>query len=241
MMSEAPENYVMPSFEEMFSVNFTEEDIEALREALADMKGVVKVEAYLSKDPSCYTCTQTLKFLELLRENSPLIGDRKAIDLAVYFVEDHREEFLRKNVVRVPTIRLLDGYITYLGMPAGEEMKAFVETVIRLSSGEHGLSDSTVKLIQNLERDVVVEVIVTPLCPYCPYAALMVNMMAYVSRVYGNSKLRSIIVEAYENPDIADRYGVTTVPTIAVNGYVVFVGPPHEFQLADAIAKISRL
>ena len=231
----------IPSFEEMFTINFANEDIEALREALSDMQSVVKVEAYLSKDESCYTCFQTLKLLKILRELSPSLNGRKAIELEIYYVEEHKDVFLKRGIYRVPTIRLLNGYITYLGMPAGEEIKAFIETLIRLSNGDHGLSSRALKALQDLEHDILLEVIVTPICPYCPYAALLANMVAYASTIYGTSSIRSVVIEAYENPDIADKYGITVVPTIVINGHVAFMGyPPNEMQLIDAILRYAK-
>lgn len=240
-MNDEVHNHTLPSFEEMFAINFASEDIEALREALSDMQSVVKVEAYLSKDASCYTCLQTLKLLEILRKLSPALNGRKAIELEVYYAEEHRDVFLRRGIYRVPAIRLLNGYIIYLGMPAGEEIKAFIETLIRLSNGEHGLSGQALKALQYLERDILLEVIVTPICPYCPYAVLLANMIAYASSIYGTSSVRSVVVEAYENPDIADKYGITVVPTIVINGHVAFMGyPPNEMQLVDAILRYAR-
>jgi thioredoxin-like negative regulator of GroEL len=58
-------------------------------------------------------------------------------------------------------------------------------------------------------------------------------MFAYESR----GKVVSMVVEAYENPDIADMYGVTGVPTVilqaedAAVGDVEFVGVPPEHDL----------
>jgi len=124
-------------------------------------------------------------------------------------------------------------------MPAGEEIKGFIETLIRISNNDHGLSESTVKELLKLNGQVRIEVIVTPPCPYCPYAALLSNMFAYVSKIYGDGNIKSFIIEAYENPDIADKYTVTTVPTIAINGKVVFVGLPYEAQLLGIVKRLA--
>jgi len=82
--------------------------------------------------------------------------------------------------------------------------------------------------------------VVTPSCPYCPYAVLLANMFAFESK----GKVRSIVVEAYEEPDIADMYGVTAVPTVVIRnegtqGDVEFVGVPPEADLLKKILSYS--
>ncbi|MEM0006106.1 MAG: thioredoxin family protein [Ignisphaera sp.] len=231
---------VPPYIEEMFKVDLTESDIEALREALKEMRNTITIKLFTSDNKiNCFTCSETEKLMKIVTDSSPLIGDRKAVELEIYEVSRDGDVFREYAVERVPTIMLFDDAITYIGMPAGEEIKGFIETIIRLSTNDHGLSTTTIKELAELSGQARIEVIVTPLCPYCPYAVLLSNMLAYASKVYGNGNVKSIIIEAYENPDIADKYAVSTVPTIAINGKVVFVGLPYEAQLLNAIKKLA--
>ncbi|MEM2157926.1 MAG: thioredoxin family protein, partial [Sulfolobales archaeon] len=50
-----------------------------------------------------------------------------------------------------------------------------------------------------------------------------------------NKNIISDIVEAYENPDIADKYGVMSVPAVVINGEVEFIGVPDEAELLSRI------
>jgi len=227
--------------EDMFKVNFDKSDIDALAEALRDMKRPVEVLVFTEKREDCVPCEETVRLMEIIADASPDVEGSKAVRLRVFRKGHDDEAFKKYGVERVPTVLLADGAIKYTGMPAGEEVKGLVETLIRLSTGEHGLSEQTVKELAGLRRKAYIEVIVTPPCPYCPYAALMANMFAYVAKVYGSGNVIADVVEAYENPDIADKYGVTSVPTIAVNGRVVFVGLPYEGQLLRAVKRIARL
>jgi len=230
-----------PYIEEMFRYNLTNEDLDAIKYALKDMVKPIKLILFISKSKlECFSCEDTVKLVKAIAINSPLIGDKPAIELTIHDIANEWELAKKLGASRVPTILLLDGSIKYLGMPAGEELKGFVETIIRISNGEHGLSEETVKEITSLDGKAVIEVVVTPPCPYCPYAALLANMFAYASKVYGKGNIESHIVEAYENPDIADKYAVTTVPTIAINNRVVFVGLPYEVQLLRAIKRLAR-
>ncbi|MEM4434533.1 MAG: thioredoxin family protein, partial [Sulfolobales archaeon] len=143
------------------------------------------------------------------------------------------------GISRIPSIAMIEGYIKYTGMPAGEELRGLIETIIRLSTGDSGLSERSMKKISELKAPVYVEVIVTPTCPYCPYVALMANMIAYEAYKAGNKAVISDIVEAYENPDIADSYNIMSVPAVAINKQMAFVGLPYEEQFVDLIYEVS--
>jgi glutaredoxin-like protein len=221
-----------------FKTDFDEYERQALREALTDMKNTVIVKLFLSD--RCDFCKQTRRMLETIRDESPEISGRKLIDLKIYEEEIDTDEIKRYNINRYPTIILLEGAIKYYGIPAGEEIRAFVETLIRISQGESGLSAETIEGIKKIPGDVVIETIVTPSCPYCPYAVLMANMFAYEAYKAGSKNVTSIVVEAYENMDIAQKYAVSSVPSIVINGRVEFIGVPYEEQLLEVLIKRAR-
>jgi glutaredoxin-like protein len=221
-----------------FKTDFDEYERQALREALTDMKNTVIVKLFLSD--RCDFCKQTRRMLETIRDESPEISGRKLIDLKIYEEEIDTDEIKRYNINRYPTIILLEGAIKYYGIPAGEEIRAFVETLIRISQGESGLSAETIEGIKKIPGDVVIETIVTPSCPYCPYAVLMANMFAYEAYKAGSKNVTSIVVEAYENMDIAQKYAVSSVPSIVINGRVEFIGVPYEDQLLEVLIKRAR-
>ncbi len=229
----------MYGIDEMFQVRFSKEEIDELRNTLSEMRNPVEVFTFV--DDKCRYCSNTIKLIELLSDASPIINKSRLVrHTVVRRGNDALGLFKKFNVSRVPTVVLLDGYIRYTGMPAGEEIRGLIETLIRLSTGDSGLSQSTVETLSKLKGLVRIEVIVTPTCPYCPYAALLANMFAFESYRLGNKIIVTDIVEAYENPDIADMYGVMTVPTIAINGEVEFVGVPYEDQLLEKVVEHSN-
>jgi glutaredoxin-like protein len=221
-----------------FKTDFNEYERQALREALGDMRGGVVVKLFLSD--RCDFCKQTRQMLETIRDESPEVNGARLVDLRIYEEEIDTEEIRRYNVNRFPTIILLEGAIKYYGIPAGEEIRAFVETLIRISQGDSGLSSETIDGIKKIPGDVVIETIVTPSCPYCPYAALMANMFAFEAYRAGARNVTSIVVEAYENMDIAQKYAVSSVPAVAINGRVEFIGVPYEDQLLEVLMKRAR-
>ncbi len=208
----------------MYPIKFelSEDEKNDTIETLSEMVDPVEMHVFVTEN--CPTCSETLKLVDFVKNSAP----EGKIIVKVFDKDKNPDMFEKERVRRVPTITFIDGYIKYTGIPAEEEFRGFIETIMRLSEGESGLEEETSEKLGSLSREVYVEVIVTPPCPYCPYAALLSNMFAYESWKRGSKKYVSDIVEAYENPDIADKYNVQSVPTIAINGVKVFIGLPVE-------------
>ncbi|HDN75885.1 MAG TPA: glutaredoxin, partial [Acidilobales archaeon] len=108
----------------MFKVEFSKEDIEALREALNDMVNPVKVYTFVDKESRCKYCANTIELMEIISRASPVRNGSKLLKhYVIYKDEDDKGLFAKFNVERVPTVALLEGYIRYTGMPAGEEVR----------------------------------------------------------------------------------------------------------------------
>ncbi|HIC98521.1 MAG TPA: glutaredoxin [Pyrodictiaceae archaeon] len=220
--------------EEIVRVEINEETREAIREALQDMKETVDIHVFIDDD--CMTCKEVLKLVKVLKEEAP----NSLIRVHLHHRKIDEEAFKKHGVERVPTLSLLDGTIKYVGTPAGEEIRGLIETIIRISQKDSGLDNSTIAKIKDIKENTHVEVIVTPQCPYCPYASLLVNMFAFEAWRIGNKTFVAETIEAYENPDIADRYKIANVPAIAVNGILVFVGVPYEEDLIERIYDVVK-
>ncbi len=156
---------------------------------------------------------------QMLNELSELTN---LIKVRVHDIRMEPEVVEKYNVSRTPTV-LIDpdaGYkIRYTGAPTGYEAWAFVETIILVSRDESQLGLKTreiLKAASDSNREAHVMIFVTPTCPYCPHQVLLANKFAI--------ELKGIVeadcVEAYENPDLADIYGVSAVPhnVIALKG-----------------------
>lgn len=211
-----------------YTLDLSPEFREELRETLEDLVNPVEIDVFIG--PDCETCEDTVALMKAIEEEAPVREGRKLIKVNIYDKSnpDHLEEFKRQGIERVPSVTLIEGYIRYTGIPAEEEIRGFIETIIRISEEDSGLEESTKALLANLKGKVYIETIVTPSCPYCPYAVLLANMFAYEAYRQGSKSVISDTVEAYENPDIADKYGVHSVPAIALNGVLAFVGVPYE-------------
>jgi glutaredoxin-like protein len=209
---------------------------DAIREAFEDLAKPVGIHVFIG--PDCKYCDETLKIAKVLEEEAPARNGQKLIRLLIHEKGKDDEAFKKHGVERIPSLTLVEGRIKYTGTPSGEELRGLVETIIRISQEDSGLDESTVEKLKSIKHPVHIEIIVTPQCPYCPYAALLSNMFAYEAWRNGKTDFVSEIVEAYENPDIADKYGVTSVPAIAINGVLAFVGVPYEEDFVERVIDV---
>lgn len=235
-----------PSGPEEVHIEVDEETKNVIREMLSQMVNPVVFDLFTTS--SCAGrdtnwCIPTEELIDLLASLAPegkLIVNKHRLDQDKDNGANHGVE---EN--RVPVIYINNGIIRYLGAPLGEEVRALIETITRISTGKTGLrikTRSTLASLANSSDAKTVEVVtvVTPSCPYCPYAVLLANMFAYESK----GKVKSIVVEAYEEPDIADMYGVTAVPTVVLRnegttGDVEFIGVPPEADLLKKVLSYS--
>ncbi len=218
-----------------YSLELTPDFMEELRETLAEMIDPVRIDVFIG--PNCQTCDDTVRLMKAIEEASPVRGGKRLIDLRIHDKSkpEDQEAFKAQGIDRIPSVTLIEGYIRYTGIPAGEEIRGLIETIMRISEGDSGLEDSTKEALADVKGRVHIETIVTPSCPYCPYAALLANMFAYEAYKQGVKNIISDTVEAYENPDIADKYGVMSVPAIAINGKMTFVGVPYEEDFLEYV------
>ncbi len=225
----------------MFDINLSREDVDVITSMLRSAKKLTWVLFFI-RNSDCFACGPTMKFFNLLQEAVNTAGKADLIKLKLLKEEDEvsKEYFKRYSVSRVPTILMLSGRIRYTGIPSGEEIGGFIETLVRVASGDHGLNDQVVEQLKQLENPVHVEVLVTPTCPYCPYAAVTANMFALAAAQAGKPVIYSETVELYENPDIATKYGVMSVPTIIINGELFEIGVPPEEMMLEGILRASR-
>ncbi|MEM1620134.1 MAG: thioredoxin family protein [Fervidicoccaceae archaeon] len=209
--------------------------LSALREALAEMRGPVEVDLFVGD--GCYYCVESIKLLRQFERLSPLREGGRLLRLRVHDVDSAPELARRYRVERTPTIAMLGGRVRWTGIPSGEEVRSLVETILRISEGASGLSESSKRAVRGLRKEIDLKVVVTPLCPYCPYAVVLSHMIAFESYLGGDGKVRSDAIEAFENPDIAEHYGITTVPAVIIDEEEVIMGLPDEDYLIERIAE----
>jgi len=210
-----------------------DEDLEYIRKKFqSELVSEIPIVLFISSD--CQYCDPVRQLLEDITS----VSDDK-IDFTTRELQDFHQKIL--GVSRGPVILIgKNAEIRYTGAPFGEEAWGFLEAIVLASNRKHELEPYKNDL-SSLDRKVKIETIVTPTCPWCPHAALIAHKIAVASR----GKVISDVVEAYEFPEIADKFNVTAVPTIVLSvdsnysGNVFTIGAPKPKTLINAILKLG--
>ena len=126
--------------------------------------------------------------------------------------------------------------IKWLGAPAGEEGRAFVELVILLGTGKSGLSKDSEKILSQIKDKRHVKLFVSPTCPYCPQQAF--NAFRAAMAAPDQVSLELIDVQAF--PEIADTYDAQSVPQAFANEKLIAMGAQPEELFCLSLEKLSQ-
>lgn len=165
---------------------------------------------FFSSDNGCEYCDDTE---EILKEVTNL--DEK-VNFKHYKLEsDKAEQF---NVERVPAIIFLDkegedSGVHFYGIPSGYEFTTLIEDILDISDKERiDLSEEVKKDIKAVNSDTVLQVFITPTCPYCPRAVRAAHQMAML-----NPKIKAEMIEAMEFESLSASFDVSGVPKTVIN------------------------
>jgi glutaredoxin-like protein len=206
----------------------------------AELVEQVRIDFFTQKDLPIYLpgkepCRYCRPTQELLQE---LAGLTDKISLRVHLFDDEPEAARRFGVQRVPGIVLRgrDGpQLKFYGLPGGHEFGEFVETIVRLSRQEVPLPEGLLRRARRLQRPTLLQVFVTPTCPYCPqmvraaYALAMANPKAVTAEA----------IEVSEFPDLARKYNIRAVPYTVINDRVAIPGAVPPEVLLEQVSKAS--
>jgi glutaredoxin-like protein len=209
-----------------------------IRERLArTLSGPVELRLYRRPDSGrlilpgglgCPTCEAAEELATELVEAAPDKLQLTVIDMSR---EPAEVDAVPSLAVAVPGE---EARITFQGLPTGYEFATLLDAIERTSGTGDTLAPETAARLAELEDEVEVMVFVTPTCPYCPGAAALANRMALAS-----PRVRSLVVEANEYPELADRYEVQGVPRTVVNRSGAFVGALPEAMFVDSVLRLA--
>lgn len=182
-----------------------EETKKQVEEILSQMKEEVNI-IYVESDSPLNS--QIKQILEELCDLS------NKLKLKTYKKEDKETKIL--GIRESPAIVLLGknikGKIIYYGIPSGYEFATFLDTIVRASNNNHGLSLKAKNFLDSLKDNLRMSVFVTPTCPHCPVSASLAFRFALYSE-----KVIAEVIESSEFPEWADKFSVMGVPKTVLN------------------------
>ena len=188
---------------------------------------------FFGKKTDCDYCDDTQQLVEEL----VLLSDK--LSLSIYDLEEDAGISGQYKVDKAPGLvlagrdgdQILDYGVRYAGIPSGHEFSSLVNDLILVSGRDSGLSQETREFLKDLDSPVLLQVFVTPTCPYCPRAVILAHQMALESPM-----VEAEMVEAMEFPDLSNRHNVSGVPQTTINdGAGTLVGAVPEEHLLQEI------
>jgi len=114
--------------------------------------------------------------------------------------------------------------IRWVGAPAGEEIRSFIEALRMIGLNRVDLGEHSKKIIQSIEGKCDIKIFTSPNCPYCPIQAINVLKAAI-----NKPELISLeIIDVLANPEIAEKYGAFSVPQTFANENLIAHGAQSE-------------
>lgn len=212
----------------------TEEVAGQIAEIFEELESAVRI-VFFSKTENCEYCDEIDQLIGEVAELSALIGV-EVLDLA-----ENQERAEKYGVKYAPTLvmladdgdQLIDFGVRLLGAPAGHEFTTLIHDILYVSKRRTDLNNETREYLRNLTKPLLLQVFVTPTCPYCPQAVLLAHQMAMESDM-----VQAEMVEATEFGELAARHMVSGVPQTSVNdGLARVVGALPAPALIEEIEK----
>jgi thioredoxin reductase (NADPH) len=188
---------------------FLPEDVrKQLTETFQALKEPVHLELFTQPGVNDEFSDYTAKFSTDLARLSDKITF-KQFDVA----SDRAKEL---GVTASPTVCLNpdEYHIRFLGAPLGEEGKSFITSIMLVSLRMSGLSEASHALLKPLDEERLVQVFVSPSCPYCPGQV----MHAIKSAIARPGLIKAECVEMNENRELTEKHDVGSVPHTIFNG-----------------------
>ncbi len=157
----------------------------------------------------CAFCHETVQVCQEIAEIAPKIK----VEVFDFVTDSMRaREFRIDKIPAIAVIGLKDYGIRFYGIPSGYEFTSLIGTILDVSRGDSGLSPKNRELIKNIDRQIHLQVFVTPTCPICPSAVRLAHRLAIESDM-----IWSDMIESNEFLPLAQKYGVMGVPKTVIN------------------------
>ena len=145
------------------------------------------------------------------------------ITVEEYRIETNSELAKKYDVKDAPAILLVDSkdqtIIRYFAIPTAAKIEPFIQSLLVLS-GTPNYYESVIK--ENLAKinPLTIKILITDYCAYCSTIISIGSLFALASE----GIIQTDIIDIMTYPDIAEKYNVTTVPTLVIKEENILVG-----------------
>ncbi|MFO0753775.1 MAG: FAD-dependent oxidoreductase [Thermodesulfovibrionales bacterium] len=198
-----------------------------LRETFANLKEKVLIEVF--------TGAETKQLDDVVAELMKTISSlTDKIEVAFYPLDSDQAK--KRGATRAPSL-LIDPdrfKIRYIGAPVGEEGRTLITGILLASNKGVILSEAAVQKLAELREPRLIQVFVTPTCPYCPQQALN----AISAAIARPDLVTAEVIEMYENKDFIEKYHIITVPFTVINEVPIGTGLKSAELFAEEVISL---
>ena len=184
------------------------------------------------KGHECVFCKETKALL------TEICGLSDKIELKTYDFFADKEKAEEYGIDKIPATLLLGEKnfgIRFFGIPSGYEYTSLIEAILDTSRRKTDLDQKITDQITEIEKDIHIQVFVTPTCPYCTMAVRLAHQFALVS-----PKIKADMVESTEFPHLAHKFNVAGVPKTVINETVTIDGAVPEDVFLEHVLKAAE-
>jgi alkyl hydroperoxide reductase subunit AhpF len=201
-----------------------------LREVLAT-RMELPVELEVATCEGCESCDRAVALAEELSGLSDRISFRMAEGAPGGDTDEGAQSLKRPSI----TVKGMGGTsLVFFGAPIGSELDVLVDAIFAASRHRSRLPSALVRRLQGIDKEIRVEIFVSPACRRCPPVARFL-MEAGIE----TGRLRVEVVEAFEFPDLARKYGVRSVPAAVLGSGAVKVYDATVPKVAALLLELS--
>jgi len=145
----------------------SEADQSEIKRIFEDLNRDVQIELFTQHESpliipgnDCPTCKDARQLLE------EVVALSEKLHLNVHEVDRDEDLARSHNVHRIPALTMtaegVNGKVRYFGLPSGYEFSVLLGSLIDVSNAQPDLSPETLELLSTLDKDVHIQVFVTP-------------------------------------------------------------------------------
>jgi glutaredoxin-like protein len=191
---------------------------------------LVLLKALDSQD--CFFCKETKQLLDEVKAQSD------KIELWIYDFKADREKAAEFGIDKIPATVIMgekDHGIRFYGIPSGYEYTSLLEAIIDVSKGETSLAQKTKEALKPIDKNIHIQVFVTPTCPYCSLAVRLGHQFAMESPF-----IKADMIESTEFPHLANKFNVYGVPKTVINDTIFLEGAlPEDVFLGHVLKAVQ--
>lgn len=204
--------------------------INQLKEVFKRIDKEIKIVNFVSES------NDKSKELQNFLEEFGVVSDKIVIENIDY--DSNKEKALEFGIEKLPALAFVDskGIQTkgkFHGIPGGHEINSFVITVLNTAGVGKEFDTATLERLNSINKDVNLKVFVTLACHHCPDVVVATQMMAIK-----NDNISAEMIDIALFPELAETYGVKSVPTVIYNNSEITIGAKNANEILNKIESI---